>query len=392
MLVACVFIHRFAFRIEQLARQLPADAAVLIFATSTSRKEVFDTSPKLRAIAPGTPLQAALSRYPDAVQIESDPSLYQHHFERVLSSLEQVSPIVEASALGSAYLALDGLASMYGGAEGMLTVLTEAVPAALEPRFGIGHGKFPATIAAFAAKPGEVFTAPSDLREFLAPYPLRVLPISYNARARMERLGLKTLADIQRQSVGPMQAHFGKQGKLIWEMAWGLDRRPLVSRRHDLAVMVTNEFQNATVSLEVILLAIEHLLNKAFLNKEVKGRYARLAVIDMRLYQRGPWHRRITFKEPVGSPASALQRIKQALSLVPPPGPVEEISLALSHFIGEAGRQASLFTEVRKRDRLSEEIAQLEARLGKRVPIYQVRDAEPWSTIPERRQVLVYVR
>ena len=56
---------------------------------------------------------------------------------------------------------------------------------------------------------------------------------------------------------------------------------------------------------------------------------------------------------------------------------------------GEAGLQSSLFNDVRREENLREAVRQLEVRLGRRPPIYQVREVEPWSRIPERRQALV---
>jgi DNA polymerase-4/protein ImuB len=71
------------------------------------------------------------------------------------------------------------------------------------------------------------------------------------------------------------------------------------------------------------------------------------------------------------------------------PGPLEDMKLTLAGFTGESGIQSSLFSDVRKREQLREMMRQLEALLGGKPPIYQVKDVEPWSRIPERRQVLV---
>ena len=81
-----------------------------------------------------------------------------------------------------------------------------------------------------------------------------------------------------------------------------------------------------------------------------------------------------------------LGRVLEALEL---PGPLEDMSLTLSGITGESGLQSSLFSDLRKQDQLKEMMRQLEALLGCRPPIYRVRDVEPWSRIPERRQALV---
>jgi len=71
------------------------------------------------------------------------------------------------------------------------------------------------------------------------------------------------------------------------------------------------------------------------------------------------------------------------------PGPLEDIHLTLSGITGEAGRQESMWKEVKRDENLQETISQLRARLKMAPPIYQVRELEPWSRIPERRYALV---
>jgi len=81
--------------------------------------------------------------------------------------------------------------------------------------------------------------------------------------------------------------------------------------------------------------------------------------------------------------------IKSKLDDLALPGPIEDMRLTLSGLTGEAGRQESLWTEVRRDQKLQEAVSQLEARLGTTPPVYQVRELEPWSRIPERRHALV---
>jgi hypothetical protein len=71
------------------------------------------------------------------------------------------------------------------------------------------------------------------------------------------------------------------------------------------------------------------------------------------------------------------------------PGPLEDIRLTLSGITGEAGRQESMWKEVKRDENLQETISQLRTRLKMAPPIYQVRELEPWSRIPERRYALV---
>lgn len=389
MLVACVLLKHFPFQLERERLPRLVGHEVVIVETRRNNRTVLDTSPAISGLSPGTPLQEGQARYPEAIQLEADIPLYQRRFEEILAALEQVSPVVQESELGCAYVGLDGLSGMYGGTDGLMKVLKAAVPPNLEPRFGIGPGKFPATTAAVTAEPGQVVFAPTDLKGFLASYPVDVLPISWETCARLKRLGLKTLGDIARQAIGPMQAHFGPEGKLIWEMAQGVDTRPIIPRKRELQFSARVDFPVPIVALEPILLATESILARLFALPGLRGRYSRAALLQAAMTRRPSWQRRVAFKEAVGDPQKALVAIKYALELHSPPGPLEDLTLTLMGITGEAGRQGNLVVDLRKQDQLREVLQQLEVRLGKRPPFYQFRSAEPWSRIPERRNVMV---
>jgi DNA polymerase-4/protein ImuB len=111
--------------------------------------------------------------------------------------------------------------------------------------------------------------------------------------------------------------------------------------------------------------------------------------MEARVLRRPPWTRRFAFKQAVNGKERALSALKVSLESADLPGALEDMRLTLSGITGESGIQASLFDDIRRQDQLRETVRQLEARLGARPPIYQVRDVEPWSRIPERRQALV---
>ena len=73
------------------------------------------------------------------------------------------------------------------------------------------------------------------------------------------------------------------------------------------------------------------------------------------------------------------------------PGPVERIIIELTGLTNDFGIQKSMFLSSKKRDNLLENIKQLETRLGTKVPIYQVKEIEPWAKIPERRSALTRI-
>ena len=69
------------------------------------------------------------------------------------------------------------------------------------------------------------------------------------------------------------------------------------------------------------------------------------------------------------------------------PGPVEELGMKITGTGRFTGRQKSLMAQVRAREHLLDDIKQLEFRLGGH-QVFQVKEVEPWSRIPERRYAL----
>ena len=104
---------------------------------------------------------------------------------------------------------------------------------------------------------------------------------------------------------------------------------------------------------------------------------------------RASWSLHVAFKEPVSSKERALFGIKSKLDGAEISGPLEDLRLTLSGLSGESWRQESMWKEVQQEENLRQAIRQLQSRLGVAPPIYQVRELEPWSRIPERRQALV---
>ena len=135
-------------------------------------------------------------------------------------------------------------------------------------------------------------------------------------------------------------------------------------------------------------MAVDNLLAKLFARPEMRNRYARVALLKAHALNRSTWEKRIIFKVPVGDRVRAHIVIKAALENVALPAPLEDMQLTLKGVTGEVGRQESLFSDVRRQEHLRQAIAQLKVAHGHN-PVYQVREVEPWSRIPERRRALV---
>jgi DNA polymerase IV (DinB-like DNA polymerase) len=90
---------------------------------------------------------------------------------------------------------------------------------------GSGPGFIVAKIASDFRKPGGLTVVPpGEVREFLAPLPVRKIPgVGMKSSALLLELGIRTIADLARVDVQELTSSFGKWGAILHDLARGND-------------------------------------------------------------------------------------------------------------------------------------------------------------------------
>jgi DNA polymerase-4 len=128
MRILCSMLPHFPWRCEvQRALALENRPAVVTY-TSGSQKLVLDYSPGLDGLYPEMPLQQALACHRRVELIQADMPCYRSVFNDLLDKLETISPLVEGTDLGYAYMGVDGLHLLYPGDDALLQAIREAIP------------------------------------------------------------------------------------------------------------------------------------------------------------------------------------------------------------------------------------------------------------------------
>ena len=390
MKVACVLITHLPMKAELMRRPDLRDRPVIVTEGQDSREVVLDSSPEARGVTPGMPLQEAMSRSKAAVLLRADASHYESVFNKMIASLCQRSPLVEKGELGCAYVGLDGLEKMYGGETRLVASMLNAVPHHLNPRVGVAGGKFMAYVAALSGRGGQATrVSEGGAAGFLRDLTVDALPLPWEDRTRLRRFGIHTIGQLAAMELGPIQAQFGPAGRRAWELANGRDLSPLVPYKAIDAVNEYLTFPIPTVTLGALLVATELLLGRAFARPVLRSRYVRMATLEAKVMLGAPWIRGVAFRDAVGGKEMAARTLRATLDGTVLPGPLEDLGLTLSGLTGESGIQASLFSDMCRQEQLREMMRQMEVRLRVKPPIFKVKDIEPWSRIPERRQALV---
>ena len=411
--VACVLITHLRAKVEIQRHPHLSDQPVLIADRTRSRPVVVDYFPAFKAACgtpfsdqlepvAGMPLERALSYQTaggparglnasggpardlnqEAVVLDADESHYRRVFRQVLTALQGISDRVEDAGpglnsltLGVAYVALDGLESMYGGEERLVLALLNSIPQYLAPRAGIGQGKFPAMVAARSSDSPSLFACemgfqvharkvPPDAAAFLSPRPVALLPVSENTISALHRFGLHTLGQVAAMDVDRLVDQFGREGEWIWELANGRDDRALVPLEYEETVTEETSLPFSSTSLEMLLVASDTLLRRAYARPVMRGRYAGRASLECPVFGSAPWERTVNFQESVGRWERAAFIVRSRLEAEPPEVPVDGLSVTLSGFTGESGLQIGLLPDVRedRRGRIMEAERRLQTR------------------------------
>jgi DNA polymerase-4/protein ImuB len=356
--------------------------------TVGSQKLVLDYSPECKGLQREMPLQQALSLYGEAELIQADIPYYWDVFNEMLDLLEEKSPLVEGSGLEAIYIGLDGLELIYGNDGALAKAVRSVIPDDFDPHLGIAEGKFPAYLAAQQCSSDNYQILSGDISAFLKDLSCDLLPVSPKIKEKLHSFGLHKLGQVAALAPGPLQAQFGPDGMRMWELSNGHDETPLYPRLTEELIEESITLSTPTATLDVVLMAIEAMLSRSFTKLEQKRMGMRRINLWTRTWMGEHWERNINFKEPAMNTKTAISRIKQIMDVYPQLGPVEQLGIKITGLGCQNGRQKSIFTEVRAKEHLLNDVKQLEFRLGG-PQLYRVKAVEPWSRIPERHYAMV---
>ena len=391
MIVACVLITHLRAKAELIRRPELEGRAFIVSDRTSPGSLVVDRSEAARGVLSGMTLQRAVSTVSDLTVLDADGPYYEVLFNFLLDSLGRVSDMVEVGGLGEAYVRLDGLERIYGGEDGAVFALMDAVPDYLNPRIGVANAKFPAYAAARIAGPMNVVRAPDDVGDFLSPMSIAILPVSAHLKAALGRFGLRVIGDVPSVGQRAMFDRFGREGATAWELSTGIDCRPFIPRAVEESVVENTTLPFATTSMEMVRVGLDMLLRRAFARPALRNRSVGAAIVMSSTSDGEPWKLHVRFRTPVERWERASEIMRERLETGPPSHPIDELSLTLSDLGGETGVQAGLIRDAREsgRETLVGVDRRLSSRFGGVRALHRAVEVAPWHPAPEMRSLLV---
>jgi DNA polymerase-4 len=190
---------------------------------------------------------------------------YEQAARCILAICEERTPVVEMAALDDLYLDLSQ--PVTAEIDLLAGQLRQAIrdEVQLGVSIGIGSNKLVSRVATRQAKPGKLVRVQAgDERDYLAPWPARVLPgAGGKIGTRLERLNVERVGEVATMPVPVLRGLFGKQGRVLHEQARGIDPRPVQAHKPQLSVGRRTSFEPPVAELPFLSAMLIYLLDRA---------------------------------------------------------------------------------------------------------------------------------
>ncbi|MCA1179102.1 MULTISPECIES: DNA polymerase IV [unclassified Pantoea] len=209
------------------------------------------------------PTAMALKLCPHLKLLPGRFDAYKEASRQIRDIFSRYTPLIEPLSLDEAYLDVTDSEHCQGSA----TLMAQAIRAdilretGLTASAGIAPIKFLAKIASDLNKPnGQYVITPQVMPDFLLTLPLSKIPgVGKVATKKLEEMGLRTCADVQRADLALLLKRFGKFGRILWERSNGIDERDVVVERERKSLGVERTLMEDIHSWEQCLAIIDFL-------------------------------------------------------------------------------------------------------------------------------------
>ena len=240
-----------------------------------------------------------------------------------------------------------------------------------DARVGIADSGVAADAAASLAAEKPLIVPAGLARDFLAPLPLALLPISEELATTFRALGFQRVGEIASRARSELETRFGPEGVQAHRWACGLDEdgafRPVASEELPEASV---ELDGSVTDLEPLLFVLRHLLPRLCADLTERGNCAAALVLELEPERGPPRRTEITPARPTAHEhllfdlcRAALEREFEMQGLT---APISLVTLRVVRRAAAEARQGDLFAR-EPRDPLASSAAftRLRARLGK---------------------------
>src|SRR5262245_28415580 len=310
---------------------------------------------------------------PHAVFIKPRMNHYAEVAQQIRTISGEFTPLIEPLSLDEAFLDVSGSEHLFGPAASIGRQIKERIRSelGLVASVGVSPNKFVAKIASDINKPdGFLVVDPGRVQAFLDPLPVnRLWGVGKVTGHVFDRLGVHTIGQLRQLTIESLNNLFGSSGEHYWQLANGLDDRPVIPDREAKSISHETTFIEDIADRELLqawLTELTEQVARRLRRSAIKGRTIELKV---RFADFQTINRSLTLTEPTNITQELLQAGLELLATKLPQHhlPVRLLGCGVKGFDDTGCSQRQLFDEPhrerhRQLDRVADEIS---AKFGK---------------------------
>ncbi|VAX41500.1 DNA polymerase IV, partial [hydrothermal vent metagenome] len=221
-----------------------------------------------------------------AVVVSGRGSRYRELSEQVFRIFEDFTPCIQPLSIDEAFLDVTGSERLLGSPVEIATAIRARIKTetGLTASVGVAPNKFLAKLASDLKKPDAlVVITPETIGQILDPLPVTAIPgVGEAAAKRLERLGVRTIAQLRQLEPTTLTSTFGSWGERVGQLARGIDDRPVVPDRRAKSVGHETTFPEDLVDPEQVRSVLLQLTEDTAWRLRKKGRRARTVTCKIR--------------------------------------------------------------------------------------------------------------
>lgn len=244
---------------------------------------------------------------PQAIFVRPRFDVYRDVSKSIRAVFRRYTSLVEPLSLDEAYLDVTDVDMCQGSATLIAREIKHRIreETGLTASAGVSYNKFLAKIASDMDKPdGLYLITPERGPAFAADLPVaRFHGVGRATAGRMKSLGIHTGADLRRWSRPALERAFGKAGSHFYNIARGIDHRPVVAERPRKSLGSETTFAEDLQSFDEILARLHGLAREVFVDLATRQLQAHTLTIKVKYANFRQVTRSVTRAWPLGDEA-----------------------------------------------------------------------------------------
>jgi len=317
------------------------------------------------------PIAEAARRCPAAIFLPVNAQKYREVSLQIREIFLTYTPMVEPLSLDEAFLDVTGSTSLFGPADLIASTIKQRIQQELNltASVGLAYNKFLAKLASDLKKPnGFVVVHPKGIQEFLDPLPVeRIWGVGEKTAEQLHIHHVKTVRNLRSLELKFLTKLFGSLGSQLYQLARGIDHRPVESDRVVKSIGRETTFETDITDRDVLektLLKLAVHVGRSLRKESLRGKTVTLKVRydDFRTLTRSRTLQRATnLDDVIYQEACSLLR---ELSLNQP---LRLIGVTLSNLTDQIQNQLALFEEPQlERENLTKVLDSVKEKYGEK--------------------------